>query len=112
MAEAGIAGEGRLTLSRHERMVMVEPRGSRMALFTLRAAEEVQPAQFGSAEGDLDVEMVAIARSIVRQRMGTFDPSTYRDRYQEALLPRGIAGVRRSERRHKALLRRGTRWLY
>ena len=79
MAEAGIAGEGRLTLSRHERMVMVEPRGSRMALFTLRAAEEVQPAQFGSAEGDLDVEMVAIARSIVRQRMGTFDPSTYRE---------------------------------
>ena len=76
MAEAGIAGEGRLTLSRHERMVMVEPRGSRMALFTLRAAEEVQPAQFGSAEGDLDVEMVAIARSIIRQRMATFDPST------------------------------------
>lgn len=29
--------------------------------------------------------MVAIARSIIRQRMGTFDPSTYRDRYQEAL---------------------------
>ena len=65
--------------------VMVEPRGSGMALFTLRAAEEVQSAQFGSAEGDLDVEMVAIARSIIRQRMGTFDPSTYRDRYQEAL---------------------------
>lgn len=56
--------------------VMVEPRGSGMALFTLRAAEEVQSAQFGSAEGDLDVEMVAIARSIIRQRMGTFDPST------------------------------------
>ena len=52
--------------------------------------------------------MVAIARSIIRQRMGTFDPSTYRDRYQEAL---GL-GVRRSERRRKALLRRGTRWLY
>ena len=54
--------------------VMVEPRGSGMALFTLRAAEEVQSPQFGSAEGDLDVEMVAIARSIVRQRMGTFKP--------------------------------------
>ena len=85
MAEAGVAGMGRLTLSRRERMVMVEPRGSGMALFTLRAAQEVQPAQFGSAEGDLDVEMVAIARAIIRQRMGTFDPSTYRDRYQEAL---------------------------
>jgi DNA end-binding protein Ku len=61
MAEAGVAGIGRLTLSRRERMVMVEPRGIGMALFTLRAADEVRPAQFASAEGDLDAEMVAIA---------------------------------------------------
>ena len=44
MAEAGVAGIGRLTLSRRERMVMVEPRGIGMALFTLRAAAEVRPA--------------------------------------------------------------------
>jgi hypothetical protein len=35
--------------------------------------------------GDLDAEMVAIAGAIIRQRNGNFDPSTYRDRYQEAL---------------------------
>jgi DNA end-binding protein Ku len=29
--------------------------------------------------------MVAIARAIIRQRTGSFDPTTYRDRYQEAL---------------------------
>jgi DNA end-binding protein Ku len=29
--------------------------------------------------------MVAIAGAIIRQRTGNFDPSTYRDRYQEAL---------------------------
>jgi DNA end-binding protein Ku len=29
--------------------------------------------------------MVAIARAIVKQRTGRFDPSTHRDRYQEAL---------------------------
>src|SRR5947208_4549184 len=40
---------------------------------------------FGSADGDLDAEMVAIAGAIIRQRTGQFDPSTYRDRYQEAL---------------------------
>jgi non-homologous end joining protein Ku len=56
-----------------------------MALFTLRAADEVRPAQFANAEGDLDAEMVAIARAIIRQRTGKFDPSTDRDRYQEAL---------------------------
>jgi DNA end-binding protein Ku len=30
-------------------------------------------------------EMVAIARAIIAQRTDKFDPSTYRDRYQEAL---------------------------
>ena len=85
MAEAGVVGIGRLTLSRRERMVMVEPRGTGMALFTLRAAGEVREPQFGGVEGDLDAEMVAIAGAIIRQRTGNFDPSTYRDRYQEAL---------------------------
>jgi len=85
MAEAGVVGLGRLTLRRRERMVMVEPRGTGMALITLRAADEVRASQFGTADGDLDAEMVAIARAIVAQRTGSFDPTTYRDRYQEAL---------------------------
>jgi DNA end-binding protein Ku len=85
MAEAGVVGLGRLTLSRRERMVMVEPRGTGMALFTLRAATEVRAPQFGSVEGDVDIEMVAIASAIIRQRIGKFDPSTYQDRFQEAL---------------------------
>ena len=74
MAEAGVVGLGRLTLSRRERMVMVEPRGTGMALFTLRAAGEVRAPQFGSAEGELDAEMVAIAGAIIRQRTGQFRP--------------------------------------
>ena len=85
MAEAAVAGIGRLTLSRRERVVMVEPSGTGMALFTLRAADEVRMAQFRSPGGDLDAEMVAIAGAIIRQRTGKFDPSMYRDRYQEAL---------------------------
>ena len=85
MVEAGVVGLGRLTLSQRERMAMVEPRGSGMALFTLRAAAEVRAPQFGSAEGDLDAEMVAIAGAIIRQRTGNFDPSMFRDRYQEVL---------------------------
>jgi DNA end-binding protein Ku len=85
MAQAGVVGLGRLTLSRRERMVMVDPRGAGMALFTLRAADEVRTPKLGGTEGDLDPEMVAIASAIIRQRSGHFDPSTYRDRYQEAL---------------------------
>jgi non-homologous end joining protein Ku len=41
MAERGVVGIGRLTLSWRERMVMVEPRGTGMALFMLRAADQV-----------------------------------------------------------------------
>ena len=52
IAEGGVVGLGRLTLSRRERMVVVEPRGTGMALFTLRAAEVVRAAQFGVAEGE------------------------------------------------------------
>jgi len=85
MTETGLVAVGRLTLSRRERMVMVEPRGKGMALYTLRVAGEVRASQFGHAEGDLDAEMVAIAAAIIRQRTGNFDPSTYRDRYQEEL---------------------------
>jgi len=40
---------------------MVEPHGVGMVLFTLRAADEVRASQFGSAVGELDPEMVAIA---------------------------------------------------
>jgi hypothetical protein len=46
---------------------------------------EVRASQFGSAKGDLDAEVVAIAGAIIKQRTGKFDPSTYQDRYQEAL---------------------------
>src|SRR6202007_2940863 len=37
MADAGVVGIGRLTMSRRERMVMVDPRGTGMVLITLRA---------------------------------------------------------------------------
>jgi len=85
MAEAGVAGLGRLTLSRRERMVMVEPRGAGMALITLRAADEVRPAQFDTLSGEVDLDAVAIARMIIERRAGQFDPLAFRDRYQDAL---------------------------
>jgi DNA end-binding protein Ku len=85
MEEAGAAGIGRVTLSRRERPVLVEPRGAGMVLITLRAAEEVRAAAFEQTDGELDPDMVAIAAAIIRRRSGRFDPATFRDRYQEAL---------------------------
>jgi DNA end-binding protein Ku len=85
LAETGMAGLGRLTLSRRERTVLVEPRGSGLALVTLRSADEVRAADFSRYEGDVDAEAVAIATIIVQRKIGTFDPAQFRDRYQEAL---------------------------
>jgi DNA end-binding protein Ku len=85
MAEAGEVGIGRVTLSRRERPVMVEPRGAGMVLITLRAADEVRTAAFDNSGGEIDPDMVAIAATIIKRRSGHFDPATFRDRYQEAL---------------------------
>ena len=85
MADAGVVGIGRLTMSRRERMVVVDPRGTGMVLITLRAADEVRAPQFTSAHDAIDAEMLAIARAIIAQRTGKFDPSKFRDRYQESL---------------------------
>ncbi len=85
MADVGVVGIGRLTMSRRERMVMVDPRGAGMVLMTLRAADEVRMPQFAESDGTIDAEMLAIARAIIDQRTGKFDPSRFRDRYQESL---------------------------
>jgi DNA end-binding protein Ku len=66
-------------------MVLVQPRGAGMALITLRSADEVRPAQFDDLDGEVDPEAVSIAEMIIKRRAGHFDPSTFRDRYQEAL---------------------------
>ena len=56
-----------------------------MVLITLRAADEVRVPQFTESDGALDPEMLAIARAIIEQRTAKFDPSRFRDRYQESL---------------------------
>jgi len=85
LADAGMAGIGTITLSRRERMVMVEPRGAGLVLITLRAAEEVRAAGFDDVAGEVDAEAVAIAEIIIKRRAGVFEPTTFRDRYQDAL---------------------------
>ena len=81
MAEAGEVGIGRVTLSRRERPVMVEPRGAGMVLITLRASEEVRASAFERSDAEIDLDMVAIAETIIKRRSGRFDPATFRDRY-------------------------------
>lgn len=86
MAHKKKVGLGRVTISSRERMVLVEPRGSGLVMSILRSAEEVRPSEFADQPaGKVAPDMVAIAETIIDRLSGKFDPSTFRDRYQDAL---------------------------
>lgn len=86
MAHKNKVGLGRVTMSGRERLVMVEPRDGGLVMSTVRSADEVRPAEFGApAKGKIDPDMVAIAETIIDRRSAPFDPSSFRDRYQDAL---------------------------
>jgi DNA end-binding protein Ku len=86
MAHKNKVGLGRVTISSRERPVLVEPRGGGLVMSTMHSADEVRPAEFAAqAKGDIDADMVGIAETIIERRSGSFDPASFRDRYQDAL---------------------------
>jgi DNA end-binding protein Ku len=86
--------EGKVALARYvkggkERQLALEPRGLGIIAHELRPHDQVQ------AEADdlgripdvkVDTSMVAIARQILAQHEGPFDPTEFRDRYSEGLM--------------------------
>jgi len=85
MAETGRVGLGRIVLASRERTVLVEPHGGGMLMRTLRATNEVRPAEFGDVPEHADADMVAVAKTIIERRAASFDPANFHDRYQDAL---------------------------
>ena len=85
MARANKVGLGRIVLANRERQVLIEPRGAGLVMSTLRASDEVRAADFGDKEKEADPELVAIAETIIERRAGAFEPSSFHDRYQDAL---------------------------
>ncbi len=89
MVETGKAGIGRVVLTQREHPVLVEPYNEGMLMLTLRAIEEVREAAEyfeDVGKGKLDKDMVAMAKHIIAQKSGRFDPAELTgDRYQEAL---------------------------
>ncbi len=86
MARANKVGLGRIVMANRERQVLIEPRGAGLVMSTLRASDEVRPADFGEkGEGEADPELVALAETIIERKAGVFEPSSFHDRYQDAL---------------------------
>lgn len=79
----------RVVLSSREHLIAISVREKGFLVTTLRTAEEVR----GSAElfegledGKPDKEMLELAVQLLRQKAGPFEPETFRDRYQDALM--------------------------
>jgi DNA end-binding protein Ku len=87
MAKQNMVAIGRLVMSTRERICAIEIEEGGLVLTTLRTAEEVRGVD-EVALPDLpkpDPKMLQIAEKIVEQQSGDFDPSEFRDRYEDAL---------------------------
>jgi DNA end-binding protein Ku len=87
MAKQSMVAIGRLVMSTRERICGIEIEEGGLVLTTLRTAEELRSLD-EVARPDLpkpDAAMLQIAEKIVEQQSGDFDPSEFRDRYEDAL---------------------------
>ena len=88
MTQTGKIALGRVVLHTRERLLALEPRGKGIVVYSLRTKDEVRdPASYFDdiPEATVDKNMLAIAEKIIEQQEGDFDPSTFVDRYEEAL---------------------------
>src|SRR5512140_1021343 len=88
MREKGRIGIGRLVLNMRERVCALEPRDNRILLTTLRTHEDIVTASEIGGIAKLpkpDRRLLEIAAKIIEQQEGKFDPSTFKDRYEDAV---------------------------
>ena len=88
MKSAGKIAIGCLVLRNRERQIALEVRGKGLVAYTLRPHDEVRDA--GDFFDDIpevkaDKDMVDIATRIIAQKEADFDPSEFKDRYDDAL---------------------------
>ena len=89
MRSRGMVALGRLVLSKRERVIALEPYDKGLLGTTLRYPYEVRKAEDYFCDlPDLALapDMLTLAEHIVDSQTGEFDPLTFRDRYEEALL--------------------------
>jgi DNA end-binding protein Ku len=88
LAETGRIALGRVVMHTRERLVALEPRDKGIIVYTLRMGDEV--VQPKDAFEDIPAskpnkQMIEIARKIIEQQAGAFEPDKFEDRYENAL---------------------------
>jgi DNA end-binding protein Ku len=79
---------GRIVMSSRERLVAIEPRDRGLVATTLRSHDEVRAMKDYFADIPQvrpDPEMIAIAAKIIAQKEADFDPTEFKDHYEDAL---------------------------
>jgi DNA end-binding protein Ku len=104
MRSAKVAGLGRVVIFKRERVVLIEPYRDGMLATLLRYEDEVKsPAAVFEGLGKFDApdDMSRLAKELIERNRAEFDPSRFRDRYEEALvaLVRSKAGKAKGGKR-------------
>ncbi|HET7679350.1 MAG TPA: Ku protein, partial [Xanthobacteraceae bacterium] len=89
MREKKMVGIGRVVLYRRERILMLEPFDKGLLATSLRYAYEVRDAAAYFEDipnATLPKEMLQLASHILDTKKGKFDPATFEDRYENALV--------------------------
>ncbi len=88
LEKTGKAAIGRVVMSNRELMVAISPRDTGLFLQTLHYQSEVRGSEafFEGIPGKkVDPEEVELAESLIEKKSEAFDPSQFKDRYEEAL---------------------------
>jgi DNA end-binding protein Ku len=99
MRKARKVALGRLVMHQRERLMALEPRDRGILAYTIRNKNEVRDPEEVFAHIPAvkpGPQMVEIAARIIEQQEGDFDPSQFKDRYEEALR----ALIREKEKGH------------
>jgi len=89
MQGKGVAALGRVVMAKRERVIALEPLGKGLLGTTLRYPYEVRKAEeYFDEIPDIKVpgEMLQLAEHILETKSGDFDPSQFKDHYEEALV--------------------------
>jgi DNA end-binding protein Ku len=89
MKVKNMVGIGRVVLTSREHPIMIQPNGNGMSAMTLRYPSEVrnENAYFeGIVDAPVDADMLALASTIVDQKTTDFNPDTFVDRYEVAVV--------------------------
>jgi DNA end-binding protein Ku len=89
LEQTGTAGIGKLTIAGRERPILLRPGGKGLSLNTLHTASEVRDAApyFEEIKSEAaNKDYMQLATSLIKGKLGEFDPAEFHDSYQDALV--------------------------